>query len=143
MRTKLHFIYLWPLLILSCSNSDESPSIKTHFQPPSWIIGVWEETLPNRGSSATYEFTSNNFIDKAWPGANGRLDYNESINNSGVGRKIEERIFGSTYEIDLYIAGDVPTTLWKFKKISDTEINCTLKDGHASGIEEFNLQKVN
>jgi len=142
MRTKLHFNYLWIALILSCSNSDESPSTKTHFHPPSWIIGVWEETMPNGVSSATYEFTSNNFIDKEWPGANEGLDFNEFINIS-VSRKIVERISGSTYEIDLYLAGDVPTSLWKFKKISDTEINCILKDGLSSPIEEFNLQKIN
>jgi hypothetical protein len=97
----------------------------------------------NEGSAASYEFTSNNFIDRAWPGANGGLDYNESINNSTIGRKIEERISDSTYEIDLYLAGNTPTTFWKFKKISDTEINYTLKDGLVRAIEEFNLQKVN
>ena len=144
MRSKSHFIYLWIVFIVSCSNSDESPSTKTHFEPPSWIIGIWEETMSNGDNGATYEFTSNNFIDRAWPGASGGLDYNESINNGffGLG-KIEERNLDSTYEIDLTFAGDAPTTLWKFKKISNTEINCWLKPGLVIAPVEFNLQKVN
>lgn len=130
------------LFIISCSNSDDSTSIKTHFEPPLWIIGVWEEIMPiNEGSAKTYEFTSNNFIDRAWPGSDRGLDYNESINNSFF-RKIEERNLGATYEIDLFISGDIPTTFWKFKKISDTEISCWLKDGLVIAPVEFNLQKV-
>ncbi|MEO9893937.1 hypothetical protein [Aurantibacter sp.] len=143
MSIKSYFIYLWIVLILSCSNSDESPSTGTHFEPPSWIIGIWEETMPIFSNNPRiYEFTSNNFIHRSWPGSTEGLDYNKSINNMFT-HKIVERNHDTTYEIDLYISGDEPTTFWKFIKISNLEINCWLKDGLLNAPQEFNLIKLN
>ena len=103
---------------------DPANSSKTHFSPPTWIIGKWVGERTDLIISPNYEifeFTESNFIGSSLEGTSGYLNFNRYINgNSWKPEVLSEKKQSTEYEIIIKATG-TPSS-YRFVKISDTEI---------------------
>ena len=106
------------IVLTNTSCNDDNPSKSGYFSPPSWIQGTWKHEVYD----VSYQFTSNNFIQKTSPA----FDYNEILKDSerqGFKAEVKETSDGSIYNFIIYHGSTI--TEYNFVKKSDTQIEWT------------------
>ena len=127
---------------------DPADSSKTHFSPPSWIIGTWLGEKSDSIVSPNYEifeFTQGNFIvsnygDEYSPAIN----FNRHINGSSWKPEVLYELKKNN-EYEIVIKSLATTSSYRFVKISDTEImyHYIFNKDHTEPEGPYRLRKMN
>ncbi|MDB0602125.1 hypothetical protein PL373_13400 [Tenacibaculum maritimum] len=135
---KLIILSLSIILLFSCSSDDDSSNdTNSLFNPPSWIIGTWENETVTGGTTQIlrYVFSSNNVIEEVIQ--NGQtltsINYSEFYNHDFS--TVTETINSNSYLMEFEVTTNSQTisSSKEFQKSSDTEIQL-IQSGITTGV---------
>lgn len=117
-----HFLFLMTaFLMLNCSSSDDNDNLTPNtvsLNPPTWIQGTW--LLESNSVESGFRFTSDDVCINTLGMYACNKESIEMYQGTQVNTEVYEEISDTDYSVEITIGSN--TTVFKFKKVSDTQI---------------------